>query len=965
MSGKHGINNEYTNSFKKRISLNTVITTSNPKYSTITAENTYKRIPAPSHNTEENSNILNKTTKITYHQEVITKPKPKVFIYDSNSSNYRTVLSDEKQRNARGFPRSNTEANKIIPIRTFDIKNIPTNERLTAYKREEKTTYQNQAKALIDRMNRSRKNGISNNYIQNKSTYIKGYDNEKGSDLISQSHDFDLDNKIENRTFIQNTHKNNDINKNEINEKKDQFQRRYRGEIVTPNATTSQFTNKRKNIIHGFSNIRNNETNPVIKNENSNNTKPSKVSIKDYHYHQITQKRTNDANDTKETNPNNSYFYQNKISYIMHNNTNTNLNSNNNRLNQNKMSSSNLNNQDDGNNKRFNKSRLSYTLENNPYYSQVIPKRDNNEERPTYDRGIAKNRQQQNIKLDKYMDRKMNKEEEKASGQKTVIETSDGPVIEKIRNKDGSVTTVIRQTKITPQNPQFGQVKTTRGTSDMPSVRPLITQENKTVSSYNKDNKTLTSDARQNRVVDRRNKFNEDDKNNKSIQGRNVEKPKEKKNENLTEKKEYFFSNKRQQYKNQKLENNNDNKGSNYNTTKKDETSLKGTTIITDRRGNRSNIQNTNTNTKPVNNNENTSRKGGTIRIGKRGDRSSYSNPVNDDKNIIKTEKNEDKTNTQKKALPPLNNVITNTRVNNNRSDNDNSRPLNTDGNIPTKKYFYQSRRDKDNNIVNDLTIKTGKNENNIVEKKDMNIRIGGKNNALDDKLKANDLLAQKKSDRAKSGNRKQLRSSLKHGKRRKSAAPKKVKFGKNVRNVGIKQNTDTGVSFNVNDNTKEETNNTLKENNEEEQLIEEINRKGESASREEKQKRLDYLINLYGQCCLGFYKSTEESILEKIADVLLNVGENDKKEILYKFNNTFPKSKELYQKLNGILSKKNSTAGKVMIYDTNDNVRRTNFNSGNVTVSRSTDPQISNDGSSPFDKYFKDRQAKIKKGSS
>lgn len=963
MSDKHGINNEYTNSFKKRISLNTVITTSNPKYSTITAENTYKRIPAPSHNTEENSNILNQTTKITYRKEVTTKPKPKVFIYDSNSSNYRTVLGDEKQRNTRGFPRSNTEANKIIPIRTFDIKNIPTNERLTTYKREEKTIYQNQAKALIDRMNRSRKNGISNNDNQNKTTYIRGYHNEKGSELISQSHDFDLDNKIENRTFIQNTYKNNDINKSGINEKRDQFQRRYRGEIVTPNTNTNQFINSRKNIIHGFSNIRKNETNPAIKNE-TNNTKQPIVSIKDYHYHQVTQKRKNDANDAKETNPNNSYFYQNKISYIMHNNTNTNLNSNNNRLNQNRISSSNLNNQNDENNKRSNKSRLSYTLENNPYYSQVIPKRDNNEERPTYDRGIAKNRQQQNIKLDKYMDKKTNKEEEKTSGQKTVIETSDGPVIEKIRNKDGSVTTIIRQTKVTPQNPQFGQVKTTRGTSDIPSVKQLITQDNKTVSSYNKDNKTLPSDGRQNRVVDRRNKFNEDDKNNKSNQGRNVEKAKEKKNENVTEKKEYFFGNKRQQYKNQKLENkNNDNKASNYNTSKKDETSSKGTVIISDRRGNRSNIQNTNTNTntKPVNNNENTSRKGGTIRIGKRGDRNNNSNQVNDDRNIIKTEKNEDKTNTQKKTLPTLNNINTSTRGNNNRSDNDNSRPLNTDGNISTRKNIYQSRRDKDNNTVNDLTtIKTGKNDN-------MNLRIGGRNNALDDKLKTNDFKDQKKSDRAKSGNRKQLRSSLKHGKRRKSAAPKKVKFGKSVKKVGIKQNTDTGITFNVNDNnnTKEETNNTLKEKNEEELLIEEINRKGESASRQEKQKRLDYLINLYGQCCLGFYKSTEESILEKIADVLSNVGENDKKEILYKFNNTFPKSKELYQKLNSILSKKCSTAGKVMIYDTNDNVRQTNFNSGNVIVSRSTDPQISNDGSSPFDKYFKDRQAKIKKASS
>ena len=48
-----------------------------------------------------------------------------------------------------------------------------------------------------------------------------------------------------------------------------------------------------------------------------------------------------------------------------------------------------------------------------------------------------------------------------------------------------------------------------------------------------------------------------------------------------------------------------------------------------------------------------------------------------------------------------------------------------------------------------------------------------------DDKGQDKELNFQKKQSRARSGSRKQLRSSLKHGKRRKSAATKRVKFEK------------------------------------------------------------------------------------------------------------------------------------------------------------------------------------------
>lgn len=809
MSANYGINKEQ----QKRISLSTYMTDNNPKYSTINTENSYKRVPATSFNTEANTNtntnIINTSSK-NKHNEV-PKQANKV-VYDSKLHQYRTITNENNQHGSQAYTKSNTESNKIGPIRTTNIMNIPENERITTYKREDNTSsYQNRnenkrvsqaqafpttnnpAQALINRMNRNRRTGMGINLNQNKTSYTRGKQNEKTMDITTQSNDIDLDKTNKTTTYFTQVNKTYDINNSSHYERK-QPERKTRGEIVTTNNSTIQYTNRRKNNYQDTNNNKKNtEINQPKKIENTRNTKQPLTSERGYN---PLNRRTTDSKDTNQNIPYRSQINQNRVNYTK--DTSQNI-SNNNRLNQNRISYSNEANQNIFTNKRQNQiqNRMSYSRENNQnnannsrltqnkitnttdknktnsYNTQVVPRRGNQNNvintQPTYDRGAAQKRQQPNVDINKYLDKKGNKEDDnqfdkkdqkvdivkryeekivpllpgQTIGPQGVTETFEKPVIETVKNKDGSVSTYLKQTKLTTrtENVPYGNDKT-RATNSRPSlVKQKITYEYKTVSSLNKDNKNTPADLGQNKVGDRRNKLQDENKTNISYQAKNVVgNTGVNKNENKPGERQL-----RKEIKNENVYNSRDkdNKTSNINTTKRNETGLKGTIVISDRR--RNNQNNQNTNSKPINKNENTSTRGTTTRVERRTERTtnitSYSKPTINDRNNVKTD---DKTNDQKV----------------------NVKPLNTDGNTYTRANNYQSKREPIKTGPKDTSAKEGKSPYNSIQ-------------ITDDKGQDKELNFQKKQTRARSGSRKQLRSSLKHGKRRKSAATKRVKFEK------------------------------------------------------------------------------------------------------------------------------------------------------------------------------------------
>ena len=93
-------------------------------------------------------------------------------------------------------------------------------------------------------------------------------------------------------------------------------------------------------------------------------------------------------------------------------------------------------------------------------------------------------------------------------------------------------------------------------------------------------------------------------------------------------------------------------------------------------------------------------------------------------------------------------------------------------------------------------------------------------------------------------------------------------------------------------------------EKSKEEKTIEEIIKKGDSATKDEKQKMTQFLLDLYGKCCLEGEKEGSEKILEKLAKLLIILGEKDKNEILSKLSSSFPQKQEIYKMLLEFMSR-------------------------------------------------------------
>ena len=93
-----------------------------------------------------------------------------------------------------------------------------------------------------------------------------------------------------------------------------------------------------------------------------------------------------------------------------------------------------------------------------------------------------------------------------------------------------------------------------------------------------------------------------------------------------------------------------------------------------------------------------------------------------------------------------------------------------------------------------------------------------------------------------------------------------------------------------------------IKNEEEAEALIDEINKKGENITPEEKQKRIKCIEGIFNK--ISKEGKNPEQYLEKLSKMLMNMNEKDRKEILSKLKKDFPNNADLYNKLLKMLQK-------------------------------------------------------------
>ena len=88
--------------------------------------------------------------------------------------------------------------------------------------------------------------------------------------------------------------------------------------------------------------------------------------------------------------------------------------------------------------------------------------------------------------------------------------------------------------------------------------------------------------------------------------------------------------------------------------------------------------------------------------------------------------------------------------------------------------------------------------------------------------------------------------------------------------------------------------------------FLDEINQKGEKATPEEKQKLLKYFGDLFNN--ISKEGKNSEDNLQKLSELISNMNEKDKNEILSKLRKDFPKNGELFKKLENLVKKVKSS---------------------------------------------------------
>ena len=475
---------------------------------------------------------------------------------------------------------------------------------------------------------------------------------------------------------------------------------------------------------------------------------------------------------------------------------------------------------------------------------------------------INQENQNQNVKI-------FNKTEEKTivvlPGQtiepKTINETFEKPIIETIKNEDGTTSSVIKQTKITTisENVPIGneKIKSIEGAPDLPMVKQYITYEYKTVSSP-REGKIMA-----NQILKPQNKVFEEDKlysDNKDM--KKSEEKRGNKNNNLN------FEN--------YGDNNKGIQGDNYL-----QSSLKEKQLGEDSAKKRLGLSK-NKNEKLY---DQYKEGNGNKRIGlsgKRGNAKSEGKNMND----IKSRKKQEGINQFSESL---------------------KKSKNRKG-IKSIEKSGKNREDMKN------IEKSDKNSEGIKssEKADKNLEGMKSLEKADKNLKG--LKSIEKSDKNREGIKslektgKNLEKSNKNTDKMKNLEKSRKNENKDLNKKSVDdKNNKLAKAIAAVDNTFKENLKKLSEGpqTKEEKLIIDIIKKGENIAPEEKQKIFKFLSDLYGKCSQKENKDDKEKTLEKLGLYLSSLRESERKDILPKLKNIFPDNEELYKKLIDIISKK------------------------------------------------------------
>ena len=491
----------------------------------------------------------------------------------------------------------------------------------------------------------------------------------------------------------------------------------------------------------------------------------------------------------------------------------------------------------------------------------------NDDKNNNINKDINKDNQNQNVKI-------VNKTEEKTiviiPGQtiepKTINETFQNPIVETIKNEDGTTSSIIKQTKITTisENVPIGneKINSIEGAPDLPMVKQYITYEYKTVTSP-KDGKTMA-----NQILKSQNKVFEEDKLYiDNYQGQNSEKKnlnEDLGNNNRLENqgihRDYYAFNEENEKKEENIKNE----------------EMANKENIKGKEGNNKDIQGDNIqsglNEKQLD--ENFAKK----RFG-----------LSKNKNEVLHEENKEGSANQRIEISG-------------KGSNAKSKGKN----LNDIKYGKQDRITKEFSE----RLKKGKKREGV-----KSLEKSGKNKDITKNLEISGKVRGMKSLEKSNKNRKGMKN-LEISDKNKDIMKNLEKLENsefnNLKKKSIdKKKLDKAIS--AVENPLKESLKILSEGpqTKEEKLIIDIIKKGENATLEEKQKRFNFLSDLYGKCDQKGNKDVKEKNLEKLGIYLCCLGESEKKDILSKLKNNFPDNEELYNKLIGIISNKYSFRAK------------------------------------------------------
>ena len=901
---KYQSNSLNNNSFNSHIK-------DNSKYSTFTSHQNNNK-PALSQNNE--TNVCLKSLELTSKYYYLDKsPNTNNTYFDSNLRKYRAISSSANPSISNTFSKYGRTLNitKYQEGKTYmkDEKNLSNPNRYVNNRMNQgQENIINQYKTIDNTKNQNEREFLN----QNKSIKNKRIQNY-GKVPSIQSRILEIENKYEDQRFNSNTYGINIQNINEQSGKKEEREKRI--EVDQNNQLNQyQYQNKRTNNIQ--ENLYNNRNNNLIKSQENDNVK---------RYQLLNEKRA------------------------------------------------------------YRKEQNQYNVNNNQQINQE---------------GTTQKRQQQNI-INNYLDKKVYKEDEKQTGNKepnveiikkyeektivllpgqtiepkTITETFENPFIETIENEDGSVSSILKQTKITTitENVQIGNdiIKSINGSPELPLVKQYITYEYRTVSSLNNNkteinqqlkpqNKNLEKEkitnqyGMQNKFEDRPNKLYENEQYNNVYQGHNLEKEQlnERKNENYLKsgEKDHKYEINEDNRNNINVEMNNNNDGIqeiNLNSSKKG-----GNILIQDNINNYE--QNGDNIHRPESNMNSSSKKGENIML-----KGEFRNNIDiqeinmispiKGKNVMNKESNikpknyrdiiEIQENSLELSKKDINIEIKRSNINNTEIEEENKelkellqnsskKEINMDlkgSNI--KSQVNENKKEKKNvNIKNDINkINQGnklqigerysnyeknpynqfKNEKLSVSKKKRSGKSANKNEFKPSERYGEKLSKNKTTEKlhasSKQENNKSVRKSDKTSEKYSYTEKKHKKVNKRFEKLRNLQKRDKDNINNIN------INNTYGSKIREGISLYEKNKKGDNTTSQKKQKKLDYILNLYGQCSIEGNKSGSENNFEKLVNILVKKGEKDRKDILLKLKKNFPNNEDLYKKLNAFIVKKNN----------------------------------------------------------